>query len=187
MARTYRTSAPIRTLCPLRPFRPAMRYDQDMHRMATLPVGAYPNLSQLSAILRVPKSTLADRKVAFEHVGREKRIAPRTVLELAAYFHQRALQDVAADLVAHARRAADTKTARHVEDEVAEALRAVQQTPPETVNLDELSQEFDRLLERMQDPEYGRRIRDAFDSLRPADFGRAAVAAARRRRSTVHA
>jgi hypothetical protein len=108
-------------------------------------------------------------------------------LELAAYFHQRTLQDVAADLVAHARRAGDAKTARHVEDEVAEALRAVQQTPPTTVNLDELSQEFDRLLERMQDPEYGRRIRDAFDSLRPADFGRAAVAAARRRRSTVHA
>lgn len=157
-----------------------------MHRMATLPVGAYPNLSQLSAILRVPKSTLADRKVAFEQVGREKRIAPRTVLELAAYFHQRALQDVAADLVAHARRAADAKTARHVEEEVAEALRAVQQTPPKVI-LDELSQEFDRLLERMQDPEYGRRIRDAFDSLRPADFGRAAVAAARRRRTAVHA
>jgi hypothetical protein len=157
-----------------------------MHRMATLPVGAYPNLSQLSAILRVPKSTLGDRKVAFEHVGREKRFAPLTVLELAVYFRQRALQDVADDLVAHARHAADAKTARYVEEEVAVALRAVQQGPAK-VNLHELSQEFDLLLKRMQDPEYGRRIREAFASLTPGDFGRAAVAAAKRRRPTVHA
>jgi len=53
-----------------------MRYVPDMHRIATLPVGAYPNLSQLSAILRVPKSTLADRKVAFEHVGRRSGSRP---------------------------------------------------------------------------------------------------------------
>ena len=156
-----------------------------MAQLASLPVGAYPNLSQLSAILRVSKSTLGGQRVAFEHVGREKRFAPRTVLELAAYFHRRALQDVADDLVAHARREADRKTARQVVAEVADALRAVQQTTP-GVNLDELSREFDRLLERMQDPEYGRKIRNAFDSLRPADFGRAAVAAARRRRPAVH-
>jgi hypothetical protein len=157
-----------------------------MNRTATLPVGAYPNLSQLSAILRVAKSTLGDRKVAFEHVGREKRFAPRTVLELAAYFHRRSLQDVAEDLLAHARETADPITARQIAEEVAEALRAVQQPPPK-VDLGALSREFDRLLERMQDPEYGRRIREAFDSLKPADFGKAAVAAARKRRPAVHA
>lgn len=162
-----------------------LMYNLCMGQTASLPVGAYPNLSQLSVILRVPKSTLGGKRVAFEHVGREKRFAPHTVLELAAYFRRRTLQDVADDLVAHARREADPKTARRVAGEVADALRVVQQTTP-GVNLDELSREYDRLLERMQDPQYGRKIRDAFDSLRPADFGRAAVAAARRRRPAVH-
>ena len=149
-------------------------------------VRAYPNLRQMAEILHVPKSTLSQRKLRYEPVGNEKRYRPRTVLEQALRYRRRDLNEVGRELVEHAQRVAGTALAGAVQTEVDAALSALAEEPAE-LKLEELSREFDLMLQQMQEPGRRRRMRELFGrGLMPAGKGRAAVAPARTARSGGH-
>lgn len=135
---------------------------------------AYPNLRQMAEILHVPKSTLSQRKLAFEPVGNEKRYRPQTVLEQALRYRRRGIDEVGEELVEHAQRVAGADVAHAVQVEVETALLILVEGEG---MLDTLTREFDMLLERMQEPGHRRRMRDVFASgLTPEAAGGAAVA-----------
>jgi hypothetical protein len=154
-----------------------------MARVVEAPVTltAYPNLRQMAEILEVAKSTLSQRKLSCEAVGNQKRYRPRIVLEEALY-RRRTLVEVGQKLVEHAQRVAGADLASAVQQEVATALSALADEPA-PVRLEKLSQEFDRILERMQDPRYYSRLLEVFENVTPEALGRAAVAQARVTRS----
>lgn len=60
----------------------------------------YPSLRRAAAILGVDPSTLSRRQPPFEPVGSEKRIPAWAVMDQAAHFNKRYLNEVAFDLVA---------------------------------------------------------------------------------------
>lgn len=83
---------------------------------------AYPTLTQAAHILDVRPSTLSRRRdLHFEPMGREKRLTPATVMELAAYYRRRSQYEVAESLVQYARERAPEMLSR-VEEEVDSAF-----------------------------------------------------------------
>lgn len=76
---------------------------------------AYPSLRRAAAILGVDPSTLSRRQPPFEPVGSEKRIPAWAVIDQAAYFNKRDLNEVAFDLVSLA------------EEQSPEAVTAIEQ------------------------------------------------------------
>jgi hypothetical protein len=70
-----------------------------------VPVGllaAYPTLRQAARMIGVHASSLSRRELAVEHAGREVRLPPRLVLELAAYYRRRDEYEVGGALVDYA-------------------------------------------------------------------------------------
>lgn len=80
---------------------------------------AYPNLSTAARILGISASTLSRRDdTAVESRGeRDRVLAPKEVLRLAAIFRRRSLNDVAQGLLDHARGSAPEEAAR-IEEEI---------------------------------------------------------------------
>src|ERR1700730_14095664 len=124
---------------------------------------AYPNLSQVAKILHVPKSTLSQRGLSCEAVGNQKRGRPRIVLEEARY-RRRALNEVGQMLVEHAHRVAGSDCANAVGLEVEAAISALN-TEPAGIRLEKLSQEYDRMLAKMQQPGYYSRLLEVFENV----------------------
>ena len=79
----------------------------------------YPNLSIAARILGISASTLSRRDdTAVEARGeRDRVLAPKEVLRLGSIFRRRSLNDVAQELLDHAREAAPDEAAR-VEEEI---------------------------------------------------------------------
>jgi hypothetical protein len=84
---------------------------------------AYPTLRQAAKMIGVTPSSLSRRSLAFEQAGREKRLAPSIVLELAAYYRKRDEYEVGGALVDYALEHAE-EYAPQVEAEVDAYLRA---------------------------------------------------------------
>lgn len=82
----------------------------------------YPTLRQAAKMIGVTASSLSRRSLPFEQVGREKRLSPRQVLELAAYYRKRDKYEVGAALVEYALEHAGEHVGE-VEAEVDEYLR----------------------------------------------------------------
>lgn len=79
---------------------------------------AYPNLTAAAEMIGVSASTLSRRDdLAAESRGeRDRVLRPSEVLRLAAIYRQRSLNDVAQDLIDHARTASLQEAARVEED-----------------------------------------------------------------------
>lgn len=84
---------------------------------------AYPTLRRAAKMIGVSASSLSRRPLAVERAGREKRLAPSTVLELAAYYRKRDEYEVGGALVEYALEHAE-EYAPQVEAEVDAYLRA---------------------------------------------------------------
>jgi hypothetical protein len=82
---------------------------------------AHPNIRTAAQLLDVSPSTLSRRKDLAAHPrgDRDRVLSPKEVLRLAAIYRKRSLNDVAQDLIDHARQASATEAAR-VEEEVEE-------------------------------------------------------------------
>lgn len=89
------------------------------HLDSTASLQAYPNIRAAAEMLDVSASTLSRRQdVASERRGeRDVVLAPAEVLRLAAIYRKRSLNDVAQDLLEHAR-AAGPDEQRRVEEEI---------------------------------------------------------------------
>ena len=93
-----------------------MRQEDDVpitHHTATaprtreerVPVGllaAYPTLRQAARMIGVHASSLSRRDLPVQHAGREARLSPRLVLELAAHYRRRDEYEVGGALVDYA-------------------------------------------------------------------------------------
>lgn len=94
----------------------------------------FPTLRRAAQLLGVDASALSRRvereAVPFEQVGREKRLAPENVLELAFYYRRRPLPTVAGALVKEAAEV-DERIAAHVKERVEQFLQASAQPAPE--------------------------------------------------------
>lgn len=84
---------------------------------------AYPTLRQAAKMIGVTTSSLSRRPLDFEQTGREKRLPPTTVLELAAYYRKRDEYEVGGALVDYALEHAE-EFVPQVEAEVDGYLRA---------------------------------------------------------------
>src|SRR6476646_4499221 len=63
-------------------------------------VAGFPSLRKAAEILGVSAAALSRRPdLEYEPRGREKRVRPRAVLNLASYYRKRSLYEVASDLV----------------------------------------------------------------------------------------
>ena len=74
-------------------------------REERVPVGllaAYPTLRQAARMIGVHASSLSRRDLPVEHAGREVRLSPRLVLELAAHYRRRDEYEVGGALVDYA-------------------------------------------------------------------------------------
>lgn len=91
--------------------RPTMDHTASLH--------AYPNLTAAAEMIGISPSTLSRRQdlVAEPRGDRDRVLRPQEVLRLAAVYRQRSLNDVAQDLVDHARTASPDEATR-VEEEV---------------------------------------------------------------------
>lgn len=80
---------------------------------------AYPNISAAAALLGVDASTLSRRSdlVTHRRGERDRVLPPVEVMRLAAIYRKRSLNDVAYDLIEHAR-AADTAEVSRVEEHI---------------------------------------------------------------------
>jgi len=87
--------------------------------MRVAPLRVHPNLSTAARMIGVDASTISRRKdLRVESRGdRDKVLRPTEVMRLAAIYRQRSLNDVAQDLIEHAR-VADAEAARAVEAEL---------------------------------------------------------------------
>jgi hypothetical protein len=87
--------------------------------MRVAPLRVHPNLSTSARMIGVDVSTISRRKdLQAESRGeRDKVLRPTEVMRLATIYRQRSLNDVAQDLIEHAR-AADADGARAVEIEL---------------------------------------------------------------------
>jgi hypothetical protein len=65
-------------------------------------LAAYPTLRQAARMIGVHASSLCRRELPVEHAGREARLAPRLVLELAAHYRRRDEYEVGGALVDYA-------------------------------------------------------------------------------------
>jgi hypothetical protein len=65
-------------------------------------LAAYPTLRQAAHIIGVHASSLSRRELPVEHAGREARLPPRLVLELAAHYRRRDEYEVGGALVDYA-------------------------------------------------------------------------------------
>lgn len=83
---------------------------------------AYPSLRRAAAMLGVDPSTLSRRQPPFEPVGSEKRIPAWAVIDQAAYFNKRDLNEVAFDLVGLAEEQSP-EAVPAIEQEITEHLR----------------------------------------------------------------
>lgn len=90
---------------------------------------AYPTMRQAAAILKVNPSTLSRRDSPFEPVGSEKRIPAWAVIDQAAYFNRRDLNEVAFDLVELAEEQGP-EAVEAIEQEITEHLRAMERSAP---------------------------------------------------------
>ena len=98
------------------------RHDVDARKRA-----AYPTLRQSAGMLGVTASSLSRRRgLKTEPFGRERRLAPLTVMELAAYYRRRSEYDVAGSLLDYA-----VKHAPAVAEEVERELDAYLQATSE--------------------------------------------------------
>jgi hypothetical protein len=89
---------------------------------------AYPTLRQAARMIGVTASTLSRRSLRVEQAGREKRLSPRTVLELAAYYRKRDEYEVGGALVEYA--------LEHAEEHVTEVEAEVDAFLRETADRD---------------------------------------------------
>lgn len=74
-------------------------------REERVPVGllaAYPTLRQAARMIGVHASSLSRRDLTVEHAGREARLSPRLVLELAAHYRRRDEYEVGGALLDYA-------------------------------------------------------------------------------------
>jgi hypothetical protein len=65
-------------------------------------LAAYPTLRQAARMIGVHASSLSRRELPVEHAGREARLPPRLVLELAAHYRRRDEYEVGGALVDYA-------------------------------------------------------------------------------------
>lgn len=86
---------------------------------------AYPSLRRAAAILGVDPSTLSRRSPPFEPVGSEKRIPAWAVIDEAAYFNKRDLNEVAFDLVSLAEEQSPDAV-EAIEQEITSRLREME-------------------------------------------------------------
>ena len=87
------------------------------------PVAAWPSLRRAAEILLVDVSSLSRSDIRTERMGREKRVPPAVVLERAAYYQRRSLDEVAGALVQVALDQASGQAVESVEVEVEQTLR----------------------------------------------------------------
>lgn len=94
----------------------------------------FPTLRRAAQLLAVDPSALSRRvergDVRFEQVGREKRLVPESVLELAVYYRRRPLPSVAGALVKQAAEV-DEHLGVLVKDRVERFLQATARPAPE--------------------------------------------------------
>lgn len=91
-------------------------------------LAAYPTLRQAARMIGVHASSLSRRELPVEHAGREARLAPRLVLELAAHYRRRDEYEVGGALVDHA--------LAHAPDHVAEVEAEIERYFEETGDRD---------------------------------------------------
>lgn len=90
-------------------------------------LAAYPTLRQAAAILGVTVSSLSRRRnLPVEPFGREKRLAPTTVMDLAAYYRRRSEYEIAGSLLDYAIKHAPD-VADEIERELDEYLQATRE------------------------------------------------------------
>lgn len=65
-------------------------------------LAAYPTLRQAARMIGVHASSLSRRDLPVEHAGREARLSPQLVLELAAHYRRRDEYEVGGALLDHA-------------------------------------------------------------------------------------
>jgi hypothetical protein len=98
---------------------PAVRDRREIEALA-----AYPTLRQAAAMLGVTVSSLSRRRdLEAERVGRERRLAPVKVMDLAAYYRRRSEYEVAGSLLDYAIKHAPA-VAEDVERELDDYLQA---------------------------------------------------------------
>jgi hypothetical protein len=95
-------------------------------------LAAYPTLRQAARMIGVHASSLSRRELPVEHAGREARLAPRLVLELAAHYRRRDEYEVGGALVDHALANAPD----HVAEIEAEIERCFEETSDRDTALD---------------------------------------------------
>lgn len=101
----------------------------------------YPTLSTAAKILGVSASTLSRRDdVQTESRGeRDKVVRPAELLRLALVYRKRSLNEVAADLLAHARQHA-SDTVEGIDEEIESFVEQLEQPSAEVVQLLELAE-----------------------------------------------
>jgi hypothetical protein len=91
-------------------------------------LAAYPTLRQAARMIGVHASSLSRRELPVEHAGREARLPPRLVLELAAHYRRRNEYEVGGALVDYA--------LAHAPDQVAEIEAEIEHYFEETGDRD---------------------------------------------------
>jgi hypothetical protein len=109
-----------------------------------IPLVAYPTLTEAAGLLSVSASTLSRRSdLGFERMGeRDKRLPAGEVMRLAGVYRKRSLGEVAAGLIAYARK----HCAAHAEDVQEQVERYFEQTPVPTFSGAEFLAEARRAL-----------------------------------------
>jgi hypothetical protein len=121
-------------------------------------------MSEAAKMIGVHASTLSRESelVAVAAGGRDKRLAPSDVLELAEYHKRRSLNDVAEDLITHARNV-DPSCVEAVEQEVEDYFAGRQGS---TSGKDALFADLERVLP----PELFRKVRAMYFATDDADL-----------------
>lgn len=95
-------------------------------------LAAYPTLRQAARMIGVHASSLSRRELPVEHAGREARLSPRLVLELAAHYRRRDEYEAGGALVDYALAHAPD----HVGEIEAEIERYFEETSDRDARLD---------------------------------------------------
>jgi hypothetical protein len=93
-------------------------------------VSGWPGLRRAADIIGVDVSSLSRADLPVERWGREKRLPPSVVLDRAAYYNRRPVDEVAAELVQCALDQSSPEVVERVELEIDAALRALRATAP---------------------------------------------------------